>query len=118
MCCNCASTRAAVTAFRFACNSTVGLGGLIDVAAMDGAEHHSNGFGTTMGHYGVPAGPYVYLPLLGPSTVRDLADERESTASADPFSWARYENRITVNSAKTLAGASTLGPGPTVTFRP
>ena len=95
--------RAAATAFRFAANSTVGLAGIFDVAAADGAEHHSNGFGTTLGHYGVPAGPYVYLPILGPSTVRDLAGDAID-GFADPFTWARYENRIAFNSAKVVAG--------------
>ena len=96
-------TRAAVTAFRFACNSTVGVAGIFDVAAKDGAEHHSNGFGTTMGRYGVPAGPYVYLPVLGPSTVRDMAGDVVD-GFADPFTWARIENRIAFTAGKTLAG--------------
>jgi phospholipid-binding lipoprotein MlaA len=95
--------RAAETAFRFACNSTVGIGGLFDVAARDGVEHHSNGFGTTMGRYGVPAGPYVYLPVVGPSTVRDLAGDVVD-GFADPFTWARYENRIAITASKTIAG--------------
>ncbi len=95
--------RAAATAFRFAANSTVGLAGIFDVAAADGAEHHSNGFGTTLGRYGVPAGPYVFLPVLGPSTVRDMAGDVVD-GFADPFTWARYENRIAITAGKTLAG--------------
>ncbi|HWE45978.1 MAG TPA: VacJ family lipoprotein [Caulobacteraceae bacterium] len=95
-------TRAAVTAFRFTTNSTVGVLGVFDVAARDGAEHHANGFGTTMGHYGVPAGPYLYLPVLGPSTVRDLTGDVVD-GFADPFTWARYANRVAITSAKTLA---------------
>jgi phospholipid-binding lipoprotein MlaA len=95
--------RGAATAFRFACNSTIGIAGLFDVAAKAGVEHHSNGFGTTLGVYGVPAGPYVYLPVLGPSTVRDLTGDVVD-GFADPFTWARYENRIAITASKTIAG--------------
>jgi phospholipid-binding lipoprotein MlaA len=43
------------------------------VASVAGLPKHTQDFGLTLGHYGVPAGPYVVLPLLGPSTVRDTA---------------------------------------------
>lgn len=52
-------------------NSTMGLGGCIDVASMNGARRIPNDFGVTLGVWGVNAGPYVVLPFLGPSTVRD-----------------------------------------------
>lgn len=52
-------------------NSTVGLGGCIDVASMHGAERINNDFGTTLGVWGVGTGPYFVLPFIGPSTVRD-----------------------------------------------
>jgi phospholipid-binding lipoprotein MlaA len=54
-------------------NTTMGLGGCIDVATMNGAPKISNDFGTTLGVWGLPTGPYVVLPLIGPSTVRDTA---------------------------------------------
>ncbi|SAI18652.1 lipoprotein [Bordetella ansorpii] len=56
---------------RFLFNSTMGLGGCIDVATMNGANKIPNDFGTTLGVWGLGQGPYVVLPLLGPSTVRD-----------------------------------------------
>jgi phospholipid-binding lipoprotein MlaA len=56
---------------RFAFNSTFGIGGLLDWASPAGLPKHSQDFGLTLGHYGVPAGPYLVLPLLGPSSVRD-----------------------------------------------
>ena len=54
-------------------NSTLGLFGLIDVASGLNIDRHTSGFGLTLGRWGVPAGPYVVLPLLGPSTLREVA---------------------------------------------
>ena len=48
-----------------------GLFGILDVASEMGLEHHYEDFGQTLGRYGVGAGAYVVLPILGPSTVRD-----------------------------------------------
>lgn len=62
---------AADTLFRVSVNTTMGLGGLIDVASEMKIEKHSEDFGQTLGHWGVPAGPYLVLPLLGSSTLRD-----------------------------------------------
>lgn len=56
---------------RFAINTTIGVGGLIDVASAGGMPKHRADFGQTLGVWGVPAGPYVVLPILGPSTLRD-----------------------------------------------
>jgi phospholipid-binding lipoprotein MlaA len=56
---------------RIAMNSTFGLGGLIDFATQAGLPKHHQDFGLTLGHYGAPAGPYLVLPLFGPSSVRD-----------------------------------------------
>lgn len=66
--------KAAETLGRFAINSTVGLGGLIDVAKDKSINlpHRDNGFANTLGYYGVGPGPYLFLPLIGPTTVRDL----------------------------------------------
>jgi phospholipid-binding lipoprotein MlaA len=62
---------AASTLGRFAINSTVGLLGVFDVAAKGRIPHHDNGFGTTLGRWGVSPGPYVFLPVAGPTNVRD-----------------------------------------------
>ena len=58
---------------RILVNSTIGLGGLFDVASDMGLTTDDEDFGQTMGVWGVEQGPYVVLPLLGPSTVRDGA---------------------------------------------
>jgi len=56
---------------RIVFNSTFGLAGFIDVATPMGLEPKSEDFGQTLGYWGMPSGPYLVLPLLGPSTVRD-----------------------------------------------
>ena len=54
-------------------NSTIGLAGLFDVASkIDGLEKHNEDFGQTLAVWGVESGPYVVIPILGPSTARDL----------------------------------------------
>lgn len=62
---------AAIDLGRFAINSTLGIGGLLDPASHFGIPRNNEDFGQTLGRWGVPAGPYVVLPLLGPSTLRD-----------------------------------------------
>jgi phospholipid-binding lipoprotein MlaA len=57
---------------RFLVNTTLGIFGLWDVATPMGLEKHNEDFGQTLGWWGVQPGPYLVLPLLGPSTVRDL----------------------------------------------
>lgn len=59
---------------RFAINSTLGLGGLIDIAGKPGIglPYRRNGFANTLGFYGIEPGPYLYLPVTGATTVRDL----------------------------------------------
>ncbi len=59
---------------RFAINSTLGLGGLIDVAGKPGIDlpYRRNGFANTMGFYGVGTGPFLYLPVTGATTLRDV----------------------------------------------
>jgi phospholipid-binding lipoprotein MlaA len=57
--------------FRLAINSSVGIGGIFDVAAMNGIEANFEDFGQTAAVWGVPAGPFVTLPFLGPQTLRD-----------------------------------------------
>jgi len=65
---------AARTAVRFIINSTIGVAGLVDVAKGSAFElpHLPNGFGDTLGYYGVKSGPYLFLPLVGPTDFRDL----------------------------------------------
>ena len=66
--------RAIRTLARFGVNSTIGIGGLLDVAKTSdfNLPHHDNSFGNTLGRYGVGPGPYIFLPLVGPNTLRDF----------------------------------------------
>lgn len=56
---------------RFLFNSTFGVAGVLDVASSWGLQKHDEDFGQTLGRWGVGSGPYLVLPVLGPSTVRD-----------------------------------------------
>jgi phospholipid-binding lipoprotein MlaA len=58
---------------RFGVNSVFGLGGLLDIATEMRIERHPEDFGQTLGRWGVGAGPYVVVPFLGSSTLRDVA---------------------------------------------
>jgi phospholipid-binding lipoprotein MlaA len=62
---------AGVTAARFAINTTAGVVGLFDVADRIGLEGHHADFGQTLALVGVPSGPYLMLPVIGPTTARD-----------------------------------------------
>ncbi len=61
-------------------NTTMGLGGCIDVASMNGANRINNDMGITLGVWGMGPGPYLVLPILGPSTVRDGLGSLAGTA--------------------------------------
>jgi phospholipid-binding lipoprotein MlaA len=63
--------RAGVTLSRLVVNSTVGLAGFIDVAQHMGMEGHASDFGMTLAKAGLGSGPYIVIPVLGPSTARD-----------------------------------------------
>ena len=78
--------RAGDTAMRFLINSTVGIAGLFDVAEKCGYPDHDADVGLTLALWGVPPGPYLYLPLLGPSDVRDTVGYAINVG-ADPFIW-------------------------------
>lgn len=92
---------------RVTTNSVLGLGGLLDIASEMGLERQSEDLGQTLGRWGLPSGPYVVLPLLGASSVRDAAgrvvDRRASAANVvaqDDRSWLL----TTVDLVSTRAG--------------
>ena len=89
--------RSLKTAFRLAANSTLGVLGLWDVAAAWwGVPAQREDFGQTLGHYGVGPGPYLVLPFLGPSNLRDtagLATDRALLDALDPLALSRHEAR-------------------------
>jgi len=82
--------RAGWTAERFAINSTVGVGGIVDWATKWGVEQQSGDFGQTLYHYGVGEFFYIVLPLLGPSNPRDIVGMVDD-GYAYPYSYLAYE---------------------------
>ena len=64
-------TQAALDVSRITVNTTIGLLGVLDVATDMGLEKHNEDFGQTLGYWGFGSGPYLVLPFLGPSSVRD-----------------------------------------------
>ena len=96
-------------------NSTVGLAGLVDVMAHEGVPHHDNGFGLTLGRLGVKPGPYIYVPVLGPTTVRDGLGQGVDVA-LNPFTWINYPHRTGGGDrARGSRAGSTCGPTSTTT---
>ncbi|MDY0881306.1 VacJ family lipoprotein [Dongia soli] len=82
-------SRAGDTSMRFVINSTLGIGGLIDVAKMMGYNYHDEDFGQTLAVWGTGEGPYLTLPVIGPSNPRDLAG-RGVDKVLDPLTWVGY----------------------------
>ena len=87
-------TQAVRTLGRIVINSTVGLGGLIDVAAKIGIAYQDNDFGITLGQNGVQEGSYLVLPFIGPMPPRDLLGSAVDGAF-DPLSYARFHGEDT-----------------------
>lgn len=70
---------AGTTMARFVINTTVGIGGLFDPATRIGLERHDSDFGQTLALAGLPSGPYLMLPVFGPSSIRDGAGQVTDT---------------------------------------
>lgn len=99
---------------RFTLNTTLGLGGILDPATAVGLDVNDEDFGQTLGKWGVPPGPYLVLPLLGPYTLRDgigsLADdfaEPRAYLEDDSTRWTlwaadRFERRVRLLDADAL----------------
>lgn len=86
--------RAVVDLFRLLTNTTIGLGGLLDVATPMGLAKHNEDFGQTLGYWGIGNGPYLVLPFLGPSSIRDafgrVVDWQYDPLSQHPREHERY----------------------------
>jgi phospholipid-binding lipoprotein MlaA len=95
--------RAGGAAIRLAVNSTVGLAGMIDVTGATGLPHRPSSFGDTLGRYGVGPGPYLFIPVIGPSTVRDLFGNIVD-AAIDPLHFVQYPYRQQVSVAVGVGG--------------
>ena len=78
---------------RFMVNATIGLGGLFDPATRLHIPNHSEDFGVTLGVWGVGEGPYLVLPLIGPSNPRD-ATGLVADYFIDPLHWLHYKQHI------------------------
>jgi len=81
--------RAGDSMMRFLINSTAGLGGLYDVATDWGYPDHTSDFGLTLALWGVGEGPFLFLPVLGPSNPRDATGFGVNMA-LDPFTWVSF----------------------------
>ena len=92
--------RAGKALVRFVVNSVFGVAGTIDAAGKGGLPHRNSSFGDTLARYGVKPGPYIFLPLIGPSTVRDLFGNAVDDA-INPVNFVAYPYRT--ESAITLA---------------
>jgi phospholipid-binding lipoprotein MlaA len=82
--------QASITLARFVFNTTFGIAGLWDVATYLGMERQPEDFGQTLGHYGVGHGPYIVLPILGPSNLRDttgVVTDAVAFSYAGPPAW-------------------------------
>jgi phospholipid-binding lipoprotein MlaA len=79
---------------RVVVNSVVGIFGLFDVASPMGLDKHNEDFGQTLGWWGVPSGPYLVLPLMGPSTLRDAPARYVDSYMGYNASWLEYDWEI------------------------
>lgn len=95
--------KAANTVVRFATNSTVGVLGIFDVTGGAGMERVPSGFSETLTRYGAAQGPYLYIPVFGPSSVRDLTG-RVVDIVTDPFNFLSYDGRDAVTTSRTVLG--------------
>ena len=83
------AVRASQTVGRFTVNSTIGIGGVFDVASRMNIPNHTEDFGQTLGVYGLREGPYLVVPLLGPAPPRDLVGD-VADAFTDPLDYVRF----------------------------
>jgi len=83
--------RAGQTLGRLVINSTLGVAGLVDIAAKMGIPRHDEDFGQTLGVWGTGEGPYLVLPLAGPSNPRDVTGSVVDIFM-DPLTYARFHN--------------------------
>ncbi|AJP58986.1 ABC transporter [Pandoraea vervacti] len=107
-------TAAVQDLMRLTINTVFGVGGLVDFATPAGLPKHSQDFGVTLGKWGVPDGPYLVLPLLGPSTARDTVGmagnmfiDPTSYIKPDWVSYSLYGVRL-INTRANLLDASNL----------
>lgn len=101
------------TAMRFGANSTLGMFGLVDIATPMGLPRYQEDFGQTLGYWGVRAGPYLVLPILGPSNVRDtggLIADTAAFAVVDPFGASSTQSQYPPIMAADIVNARYIQP--------
>ena len=87
---------------RFTINSTIGLFGFFDVASKMGLEIHDEDFGQTLGVWGVPSGPYIMLPIICPSNVRDLMSRPISSFLSGTFAMTDTDVKLALTALDAL----------------
>jgi len=87
------ANRAGVTLLRAGVNTTIGVGGLFDIAQKWGYQRHSEDFGQTLAVWGVGEGPYLFLPFFGPANPRDLFGY-VTDIFFDPITYAQWDGKI------------------------
>jgi phospholipid-binding lipoprotein MlaA len=92
------------TFMRLLLNSTVGVGGVFDVATSLGYPDHDNDFGLTLALWSVPGGPFLFLPVLGPTNPRDAVGYGANSA-LDPFTWVSFGGSATLGWTRFGLGA-------------
>ncbi|HAE99730.1 MAG TPA: ABC transporter [Methylophilaceae bacterium] len=96
-------THAFTDAGRFVINSTFGIAGFIDVASMDNIERHQEDFGQTLGYWGVGNGPYLVLPILGSSTLRDTTGLVFDNLTSDVIAYAHRKGEVKLHNQLRVA---------------
>ncbi|MBV8976645.1 MAG: VacJ family lipoprotein [Alphaproteobacteria bacterium] len=95
--------RAAQTLGRITFNTTLGIGGMFDIASKMGIPEHTEDFGQTLAVWGAGEGPFLVLPFVGPAPPRDAAGKVVDIFQ-DPFTYLRFDGWHTLNYARTGMG--------------
>ena len=90
------------TTGRFLMNTTLGFGGLLDIATLAGLPQHYEDFGQTLAVHGVPSGPYMVAPILGPGSPRHFIG-RAVDYVTNPLTWLLWDTSILISSTPTAA---------------
>jgi phospholipid-binding lipoprotein MlaA len=96
--------RAAKAVFRFAANTTIGVGGVFDVAKHAGAPHHDNDAATTLAYYRIGDGPSFHVPLIETDNAREAAGFAIDFV-IDPVGWGQFKNADRVYASQMVMDA-------------